>query len=166
MLEFNFRVVRRITNLILWVGLLLPVLVDAQITSQLMVSSMDSIPEDVILPQFRGGEARMFKLLEAHVVYPPEAKKDGVTGTVVVQFTVDTTGVATDISIVQGVRFDINREAARVVGLLKDWTPATQNGRKVSISYTLPIRFSLSLPEYRKPRQTSNDLAPFLKWKR
>lgn len=133
----------------------------------MMTDSISPVPENLIEPQFKGGEARLFKILEANIVYPSEAKRDGVTGTVVVEFTVDTTGAATDIKIFQGVRLDINREAARVVGLLQDWTPATYNGRKVGVVYKLPIRFSLSNYHQKKPPMQQNDeLAPFLKWKR
>lgn len=93
------------------------------------------------LPVFPGGQKAMFKKLEDNLVYPKAALEENVGGKVITKFTVDTFGNVTNIMVVQGVRKDIDDEAVRLIGLLTNWTPGTQNGKKVNVIFTLPINF-------------------------
>jgi TonB family protein len=93
------------------------------------------------LPVFPGGQKAMFKTLEDNLVYPKTALEENVGGKVITKFTIDTFGNVTNIKVVQGVRQDIDNEAVRLIGLLTNWTPATQNGKKVNVIFTLPLNF-------------------------
>jgi TonB family protein len=93
------------------------------------------------LPVFPGGQKAMFKILEDNLVYPKAALEENVGGKVITKFTIDTFGNVTNIKVVQGVRQDLDNEAVRLIGLLTNWTPATQNGKKVNVIFTLPLNF-------------------------
>jgi hypothetical protein len=56
---------------------------------------------------------------------------------------VNNAGVVSDIKIRRGVQKTLDEEAIRVVSLLPKYKPGYQNGRPVSVQYTLPIRFVL-----------------------
>ncbi|QCR23023.1 energy transducer TonB [Pontibacter sp. SGAir0037] len=93
------------------------------------------------LPVFPGGEQALFKFIEENMQYPAAALHDKVGGKVVVSYLIDTTGTVTDVRLVAGVREDLNQEAMRLVAALPAFTPATQQCKKVSVRYTLPMHF-------------------------
>ena len=93
-------------------------------------------------PEYPGGTQELFKFLNNSIIYPDEAKRLEIKGTVTVSFVVDTEGVIVETKIFQGVHPSIDNEALRVVQLMPRWQPGTQNGRKVRVSYKLPIKFS------------------------
>lgn len=76
--------------------------------------------------------------------YPPEAKAQGIQGTVIVQFIITATGKLDNPKVVRGVNPLLDEEALRVLRLSPDWTPGKQGGKAVSVYYTLPFKFTLS----------------------
>ena len=95
------------------------------------------------MPQFPGGEAALMKFLSSHINYPPMAAENNVQGKVIVQFVVDKTGKVGEVKVVRSVDKDLDHEAVRVCQALPKFTPGRQNGRPVSVWYTLPIQFKL-----------------------
>ena len=109
---------------------------------------VEAKPEEIFksveqMPQFPGGEAALMKFLASHINYPPMAAENNVQGRVVVQFVVDKTGKVGEVKVVRNVDKDLDREAIRVCQALPKFTPGRQNGRPVSVWYTLPIQFKL-----------------------
>jgi len=66
-----------------------------------------------------------------------------MSGTVYVNFVVDNTGEITDPIILRGVLNSLDDEALRVVESMPRWSPGLQDGRPVSVSFNLPIKYSL-----------------------
>ena len=95
------------------------------------------------MPQFPGGDAALMKYLSSHINYPPMAAENNVQGKVIVQFVVEKTGKVGEVAIVRSVDKDLDKEAVRVCKSLPNFTPGRQNGRPVSVWYTLPIQFKL-----------------------
>lgn len=75
--------------------------------------------------------------------YPEEAKKQKIEGKVFVSFVIDTTGQVTNVKVMRGVHPLLDAEAIRVVKALPRWEPAKQRGKKVRISYVVPVQFSM-----------------------
>ena len=96
------------------------------------------IPET--FPQFPGGHIALVEYLSKNIKFPKE--KEDVKVRVVTSFTVEKDGSITDAKIVrsQGEAFD--NEALRVINGMPKWIPGMQNGKAVSVKYTLPITFS------------------------
>ena len=63
-----------------------------------------------------------------------------VNGTVSVSFTVDTTGKICNPRIFKGLTEETDSDAIRVVKLL-EFNPAIKKGKKVSIEFSLPIKY-------------------------
>lgn len=74
--------------------------------------------------------------------YPPSALRDGVRGAVLLHLTVPTEGVPKDITIVKGVRPDIDQKAIETVSKWK-FAPATKDDDPISVSITLKVTFNL-----------------------
>lgn len=98
------------------------------------------IPET--FPQFPGGHIALFEYLSKNIKFPKSKENEDVKVRVVTTFTVEKDGSITDAKIVrsQGEAFD--NEALRVINGMPKWIPGMQNGKAVSVKYTLPITFS------------------------
>lgn len=98
------------------------------------------IPET--FPQFPGGHIALFEYLSKNIKFPKSKENEDVKVRVVTTFTVEKDGSITHAKIVrsQGEAFD--NEALRVINGMPKWIPGMQNGKAVSVKYTLPITFS------------------------
>ncbi len=95
-------------------------------------------------PKFQGGDANTFSVwVNKHLVYPEVARENGVSGRVVLQFTVNTDGSISNVKVVRGVDPALDKEAVRVIQSSPKWTPGKQRDRSVKVSYTFPVVFQL-----------------------
>jgi protein TonB len=95
------------------------------------------------MPSFPGGEGLLYGFLSQNIQYPEIAKRAGVEGQVIVQFTVSKTGQITGPRVVRGIGGGCDEEALRVVYMMPRWNPGKQNGQPVNVMVTVPIRFQL-----------------------
>jgi len=104
------------------------------------------------LPQFPGGIGAMRKFISDNMQYPAEAIEYKEEGNVMVQFIVSPTGEISDIFGVVRCRLSekchptslvLKKEAERIVGLMPNWIPGENKGKKVAVRYVLPISFKL-----------------------
>ncbi len=108
------------------------------------------IMEPEKLPEFPGGEAGMLKYISENTKYPDDARKNGEEGIVYVSFIVDKEGKVTQTKIAKGKSATLDAEALRLVNAMPLWVSGLQAGKPVAVQYTLPIRFSLTMPERKK----------------
>lgn len=92
---------------------------------------------------FPGGIDQLYEFLQNNIVYPKQAKEQGITGTVVVGFCISKEGNVVDIHIIQGVHPLLDEEAMRVVGAMPRWEPALSSGAPISNNFDIPITFTL-----------------------
>lgn len=112
---------------------------------QRMTSTDDDVYEVVEkMPAFPGGMAELMKYLRSNVRYPVEAHKAGIQGRVVVSFIVNKDGTVKDAKIVRSVDKSIDAEALRVISAMPKWQPGYQDGKAVSVRYTVPVTFRLT----------------------
>lgn len=112
---------------------------------QRMTSTDDDVYEVVEkMPAFPGGMAELMKYLRSNVRYPVEAHKAGIQGRVVVSFVVNKDGTVKDAKIVRSVDKSIDAEALRVISAMPKWQPGYQDGKAVSVRYTVPVTFRLT----------------------
>ena len=95
-------------------------------------------------PAFPGGMEKFYAYLNKNIRYPAVAKENGTQGKVIVSFICEIDGSLTQIKVLRGIGDGCDDEAMRVIRNSPRWTPGVQNGRKVRVSYSVPISFSLS----------------------
>lgn len=95
------------------------------------------------MPEFPGGEAERSAYLSSNIVYPENAVKNKIEGTVYVSFVVRSDGSISDVKLLRGVNEEINKEALRVVTGMPKWKPGMQKGKPVDVQFNIPIKFSL-----------------------
>lgn len=98
-----------------------------------------------IMPQFPGGEEAMFKFMAKNTLYPRAYLRENITGTVYVTFVVDTLGRITDVKPERGVAGfpEFENAAMQSIARMPKWTPGRQNGLKVPVVLTMPVRFNV-----------------------
>ncbi len=97
-------------------------------------------------PQFFGSSDPRHFLREwvyQYLKYPQNAVRNGVQGTVTVQFVIEKDGKISDVKVVKGVDEELDAEALKVVSASPKWKAGKVGGAKVRSSLTLPIDFRL-----------------------
>lgn len=94
-------------------------------------------------PAFPGGENALLKYISDHLKYPQIALEQEIQGVVTLRFVVLPNGAVGDVFVVQGLDSNCDREAVRVVKSLPRFNPGRQQGKPVSVWFTLPIRFQI-----------------------
>ena len=97
----------------------------------------------IVMPKFKEGRAGLRKYIEKELKYPPEAKRKGDEGYVIIVFTVDENGQVTDPQVVNGDKEYFNEEALRVVHSFPKWIPGKVDGIPSPVHVTVPIEFRL-----------------------
>ena len=97
------------------------------------------------MPTFNGGDPAIEfrKYIQQNLRYPEIAAENDISGRVIVQFAVNSTGRVVDAVVLMGVDPSLDREALRVVMSSPPWTPGKQRGKAVKVLFTFPINFVL-----------------------
>jgi len=89
----------------------------------------------------------MLTYIYSNLKYPVEAKKQGIEGMAVVQFNIQKDGTLQKIRVVRDPGAGCGEAAEAIIHQMnednKRWIPGMQNGRKVVVQYTLPVKFKL-----------------------
>ncbi len=76
------------------------------------------------------------------IVYPAEARRNGIEGMVIVRMMVDEEGQVSRMKVLKGIGYGCDREALRVLRKAQ-FAPATFKGKSVKAWHTHPIKFKL-----------------------
>ena len=97
------------------------------------------------MPVYSTGQEGLMNYLSETVKYPAYAKEKGISGVVLVQFVIKKNGKTSQCKIVQGIEPSLDAEALRVVkGIPGKWIPGREKGKKVPVSFTIPVNFRLT----------------------
>jgi len=88
-------------------------------------------------------QTKMLEFIYKNIKYPKEARDQGVDGTAVVQFIVNEDGSVSDATIVRNPGSGTGETAKSIVEQMPVWNPGIQQGKKVKVAYTLPVKFKL-----------------------
>ncbi|RAK64703.1 energy transducer TonB [Hymenobacter edaphi] len=100
------------------------------------------------MPQPPGGMDGLLQYIGKNVHYPAEALDSHVEGKVYVNFTVGPDGRVRDVRVAKGIGAGCDEEAARVIRQMPRWQPGRHNGQLVSVSYTIPVTFTITTPSF------------------
>ena len=96
-------------------------------------------------PTFNGSNAATFsKWVAENMKYPQEAYEDGISGRVMVQFTICEDGFVRDVKVLRGVHELLDAEAVRVISSSPKWEPGRVDGKPVNVTYQFPVIFKLN----------------------
>lgn len=90
-----------------------------------------------------GGTEAIVAAIQKAAHYPALALANSVEGRVYASFVVNAQGEVTDLKIVKGLGSGLDEETLRAIAKLPRFIPGKQNGRAVSVQYTVPISFKI-----------------------
>ena len=90
-----------------------------------------------------GGNTAIVAAIQKATKYPSLALRNQVEGRIFVSFTVNAEGDVSDVKVVKGLGSGLDEETIRAVKTLPKFIPGKQNGRAVSVSFTVPITFKI-----------------------
>lgn len=88
-------------------------------------------------------EGNIEKYISDHIIYPTDAKKNNIQGTVFVSFEVESDGSVSKIKIIRGVNPSLDKEAIRVISQMPKWSPAMDKGHALPQKFSTPVKFVL-----------------------
>lgn len=94
------------------------------------------------LPHFPGGEAALLNYVARNTTYPRNTRRKGITGNVLVSYTVGEDGRVGQVRVVQGLAPDADLEARRVVASLPAFEPGREYNLPTAMTFTIPIHFA------------------------
>ena len=83
------------------------------------------------------------KWVYTYLRYPRHAQENGIQGTVLVDFVIDTKGKVRDVQVLRGASPELDAEAVRVIEASPDWKPGKVRGEKVKSEMSLYVEFRL-----------------------
>lgn len=95
------------------------------------------------MPSFPGGREALMQYLGENIVYPEDAVKNNISGTVILKFVVRSDGKVTDIEVTRSAGELLDNEAVRVLSLMPLWRPGKQDGRPVPVYFSIPVVFAI-----------------------
>lgn len=90
-----------------------------------------------------GGTTAIVAAIQRAARYPSLALSNGVEGRVFVSFTVNAKGDVVDAKIIKGLGSGLDEETLRAIASLPRFIPGKQNGREVSVSFTVPVTYNI-----------------------
>lgn len=107
--------------------------------------SLTANAQEYVEPQYPGGEEALKAFIESNLQYPKSVTQDHYYGKIFVRVQVDEKGNTKKVSLPKkSGHSDMDKEALRVVKLIKKWKPSTYQGmpmngeRNVTVDFHLP----------------------------
>jgi TonB family protein len=99
-------------------------------------------------PSFNGGEKAMNAYFRDNVKFPEGAEKEGLDGTVYIDFVVEENGQVGEVTAATFHDETVDQrfvdEALRVVKAMPNWIPGRQHGKAVAVSFSVPVTFEIA----------------------
>jgi hypothetical protein len=93
---------------------------------------------------YLGGNERISRFMADNIRMPVKVKESGISGRVVISFTVDTDGHPINFRVKKALGYGCEEEVIRVIKLLDgDWLPAIFEGQAVAAITEIPVSFTI-----------------------
>ena len=109
------------------------------------IATESTATKDIVeqMPEYPGGIPAMMEFIKDNIKYPESLKESAIQGRVIVQFVISETGEIGDVKVMRSIDPALDAEAVRVVKSMPRWKPGVQDGKTVSVKYTMPFMFRL-----------------------
>lgn len=107
-------------------------------------------PDSSLVARRKCAEQRLLDYIYRRIVYPAEAREQGLEGTVVITFVVEKDGSLSNAAVVRDIGGGAGAAALRLLEAMQRdgvrWIPGRQGGQPVRVQFNLPVRFKLEEP--------------------
>jgi len=95
-------------------------------------------------PEFPGGDNAMLEFFSDNSFFVEKPVSKSINGVIFVQFIIETDGSVSNVKILKGLNPEVDEKLVKVISMMPKWTPGTQNGENVRVSFNIPVKFALS----------------------
>lgn len=95
-----------------------------------------------VLPEPVGGMRQFMMWVGNNYDYPKAALENAVNGIIEISFIVEQNGNLSSFEVKKDLGYGTGEAALKLMKSAAKWNPGLQNGRKVRVAYTLPIRLN------------------------
>ena len=118
-------------------------IVEQPINTEIETTNSEIVKQPEKSAEFPGGIDALYSYIGNNITYPEKAKQDSISGTVYIQFTIDSEGNPKDYKVLRGINEELDEAALKVFKEMPKWTPAENEGKNVATLMTMPIKFQL-----------------------
>jgi TonB family protein len=93
--------------------------------------------------QFHCGDDARNKFLMENIIYPDQAKREGIQGTVYVKFVVEKDGSISNVEIIRGIGGGCDEEVIRVVKMMPNWERPNSTSNNRCTEVPMAVKFTL-----------------------
>lgn len=110
--------------------------------------------QEIVEPHFSGCEdagdvgdvldcadMKLMQFIFSNLKHPEDARAAGVNGKVYASFTVAADGTIKDIEITEGLGHGCDEEVIRLINLMPNWIPGTEDGAAVDMTAEIAVKF-------------------------
>jgi protein TonB len=109
---------------------------DAEVTQSGSVDEIVPFTSMENPPRFKG---EISDWIRRNWQYPQAAQDAGLTGRLIINFTVERDGKVSNVRVERNLGFGTTEAALKMMEKMPAWSPGIQNGRPVRVAYSLPI---------------------------
>ncbi len=95
------------------------------------------------IPIFPGGEDSLYSYIKRSIEYPQTAMDDNIQGKVYVSFVVLKDGSITQVEVIRGIRYDLEKVCVDAIKNMPNWKSGKLNGENINVRFIIPIHFTL-----------------------
>lgn len=88
-------------------------------------------------------DSELIKKMYRTMTYPASARKNGVSGMVVLSYVVKSDGTLGEVKVMRSVSPELDATAIKGLRSVGKWIPGTQNGEPKDVTLTMPVKFML-----------------------
>jgi antitoxin component YwqK of YwqJK toxin-antitoxin module len=92
-----------------------------------------------VKPEFAGGVKEFCRFVAKNYVYPELELPKGISGRIVVKFSIDSYGKVGDVKVLKHIGYGSDVEAIKMMNKSKNWIPAYVRGIAIKAFFILPI---------------------------
>jgi len=93
------------------------------------------------MPEFPGGRDGLNQYIKKNMRYPRIAMENDIQGKIYTSFEIDKTGKVQKLRLLNSLSPELDNEARRLITQMPPWTAGSQNGKAVSVQYSMPVTF-------------------------
>jgi TonB family protein len=95
------------------------------------------------MPEFDGGQEARNVFIQKNINYPTLARQNNIEGRVQIEFVVWSDGKISQIKALTNKGWGLEEEAVRLIKMMPTWKPGKQNGKVVTVRFSIPIVFKI-----------------------
>lgn len=88
-------------------------------------------------------DKKMLNFVYKNIIYPEDARENGIEGLVLVRFVIDKNGEVVNPEIKRSLGYGCDETVLEVISQMPKWVPGVHEGKTVNVYFNLPVRFKL-----------------------